>query len=72
MINKTLKAYRMLKGIKQEEVAEILGISLTTYSKKETGKTQFSLEEAKKMSDYFNISIEQLFFADRVNLSNTI
>ncbi|MFT8343400.1 MAG: helix-turn-helix transcriptional regulator [Clostridium beijerinckii] len=72
MANKTLKAYRMLKGVKQEDIAEILGITLTTYSKKETGKTQFSLQEAKKISDYLNVPIEQLFFAKRVNLLNTI
>ncbi|NFO40829.1 helix-turn-helix transcriptional regulator [Clostridium botulinum] len=72
MVNKTLKAYRMLKGIDQKNVAQMLGISLTTYSKKETGKTQFSLEEAKKISDYFNLSIEQLFFTEEVNLMNTL
>ncbi|MFL0168670.1 helix-turn-helix transcriptional regulator [Candidatus Clostridium helianthi] len=72
MANKTLKAYRMLKGVKQEDIAEILGITLTTYSKKETGKTQFSLQEAKKISDYLNVPIEQLFFAKRVNLLNTM
>ncbi|WP_026889561.1 helix-turn-helix transcriptional regulator [Clostridium beijerinckii] len=71
MANKTLKAYRMLKGVKQEDIAEILGITLTTYSKKETGKTQFSLHEAKKISDYLNVPIEQLFFAKQVNLLNT-
>lgn len=72
MANKTLKAYRMLKGVKQENIAEILGITLTTYSNKETGKTQFSLNEAKKISDYLNVPIEQLFFTNEVNLSNTI
>ena len=64
MANKTLKAYRMLKGVKQENIAEILGITWTTYRNKETGKTQFSLDEAKKISDYLNVSIEQLFFAN--------
>ncbi|MBY6916003.1 helix-turn-helix transcriptional regulator [Clostridium botulinum] len=72
MTNQTLKAYRMLKGVKQEAIAEILGITLTTYSNKETGKTQFSLYEAKKISDYLNVSIEQLFFTNEVNLMNTI
>lgn len=72
MANKTLKAYRMLKGIKQEKIAKILGITLTTYSNKETGKTQFSLDEAKKISDYLNVPIEQLFFAHEVNLLNTV
>ncbi|MBE6089888.1 MAG: helix-turn-helix transcriptional regulator [Clostridium beijerinckii] len=71
MANKTLKAYRILKGVKQEDIAEILGITLTTYSKKETGKTQFSLQEAKKISDYLNVPIEQLFFAKGVNILNT-
>lgn len=72
MANKTLKAYRMLKGVKQEKIAEILGITLSTYSNKETGKTQFSLYEAKKISDYLNVPIEQLFFTNEVNLLNTI
>lgn len=72
MTNQTLKAYRMLKGVKQENIAMMLGVTLTTYSNKETGKTQFSLYEAKKISDYFGIPIEQLFFANEVNLLNTV
>lgn len=72
MSNQTLKAYRMLKGVKQEDIARILEITLTTYSKKETGKAQFSLYEAKKISDYLNVSIEQLFFTNEVNLMKTI
>lgn len=70
MTNKRLKMYRMLKGVKQEEMAEILNVSLTTYSNKETGKTGFTLAEAKTMSDFFNTSIDSLFFNNGDNEMN--
>lgn len=70
-VNK-LKAYRSLKGIKQEDIANLLGIGLNTYNFKENGKKSFSLNEAKIIADFFNTTIDELFFEDKVNLGNTL
>lgn len=64
---KKLKAYRQLKGMKQKDLAQYLGVSLNTYNFKENGKQDFTLTEAKKISNYFGLSIEEIFFSDNVN-----
>jgi len=69
-INK-LKAYRTLYNVKQEEIAKILGMSLSTYSCKEKGTRQFTLDEAKKICDYFGVTIEEIFFSNIVNKLDT-
>jgi putative transcriptional regulator len=66
-INK-LKAYRMLHALKQEEVAKHLGMSLSTYNCKENGSRKFTVDEAKKVCDYFGVSIEEIFFNQSVNM----
>lgn len=72
MANKKLKVYRTMNGVNQGELAKLLEITLSTYSKKETGKAVFTLVEAKKLSEYFNTNIEELFFNSEVNFKNTI
>lgn len=71
MADKKLKVLRLLNDINQDEMAELLNITLSTYSKKETGKASFTLEEAKKIADYFKTTIDELFFSDKVNFTNT-
>lgn len=72
MANKKLKVYRTIKAINQSELAEVIGVTLSTYSKKETGKAVFTLIEAKQLAEYFETSIEELFFKYEVNFKNTI
>jgi len=64
---KKLKAYRQLTGMNQSEFGKTLGISLSNYNSKENGKTPFTLEEAKKISEYFQTTIDEVFFKDDVN-----
>lgn len=58
-------------GIKQEEFAEMLEMSPANYSKKERGEIKYSLEEAKKVADFFEKSIEEIFFAEEVSKTET-
>lgn len=66
-----LKAFRKLKGLTQADVANELGILYTTYSLKENGKQDFSLPEAKKIADLFNLTIDEVFFSQEVNIKFT-
>lgn len=72
MANKKLKIYRTMKSINQSELAKVIGVTLSTYSKKETGKAVFTLIEAKQLAEYFETTIEELFFKCEVNFMNTI
>lgn len=60
-------AYPMLyitrkeKGDTQKKVAEKLSITPQRYQLKETGKANFTLPEAKILSEMYGMSIDELF-----------
>lgn len=62
-----IKIYRALHSLKQEDISKKLGITLGTYSLKESGKAQFTLGEAKIIADLFNKTIDEIFFENKVN-----
>lgn len=67
-----VKDLRNQYNVKQEELANILGVSLGNYSKKEAGIINFSLIEAREISRYFNLSIEGIFFDSEVSKYETL
>lgn len=50
-----LKALRLKKGLKQKDIAQILGINTNSYTKKENKKNPFTLAEAKILKEYFEL-----------------
>ncbi|MCQ9211848.1 MULTISPECIES: helix-turn-helix domain-containing protein [unclassified Streptococcus] len=48
-------------GITQEELAQKIGISTTSYYKKETGKRDFKLKECYRIAEILNKEISDLF-----------
>lgn len=56
-----LKALRKQKGLKQQEVAEFIGITRAAYANIENGKRETDFTTLKKLADYFNVSIDYLF-----------
>lgn len=61
IFSKRLKELRLKKGLKQQELAEILGIKRNTYSDWENGKTEPSYENLVKLADLFEVSLDWLF-----------
>ena len=51
-----LKNLRQSRGLKQKELADILGITSATYSRYETGKFQLNQSVLYKLVKYFNVS----------------
>lgn len=67
-----LKKIREEKNITQEEIAAMLGYKHKSgYSKLENGDRKISVEQAKVISDFFNMSIEDIFFDTKVNKMTT-
>ena len=62
MYTQNIKALRAVKGLRQEDLAKFLGISLNSYNNKENGKREFSLMEANSLAKLFGYSIEEIFF----------
>lgn len=56
-----LEALRKEKGIRQEELAEILGVSRQTIGSLENGRYNPSIMLAFKIARFFNMSIEEIF-----------
>ena len=61
-----LKVARILRGLRQSDMAKMLGISLKTYQRRETryNNTDFTLVEISTISCEFKISIDSLFFTN--------
>ncbi len=62
-MSENIKLYiaRREKRLKQKEVAVKLGIHPQTYHKKECGKLDFSLREAKMLAKMFGCTLDDLF-----------
>lgn len=56
-----LKGILMINGMTQQDLANILNLSASTLNFKINGKTEFTLTEAKKISSYFKMDIEEIF-----------
>ena len=50
------------KGITQEKMAELLGISKNNYNQKENGKLDFGLIEVKKILKILDCNYNDIFF----------
>ncbi len=61
IFSERIKRLRKNKGLKQQELAEILGIKRNTYSDWENGKTEPSFENLIKLADLLEVSIDWLF-----------
>lgn len=69
MIGDNLKLLRKRKGDSQEEIANNLGLTRSSYSGYENGVAEPNLDTLIKFSDYFNISLDKLIKLDLANIS---
>jgi len=63
-MRKKLRELRKMKNLTQDEMAKILNISRAYYGMIETGKRNPNLLLAKKIAEFHNINLEEIFFAD--------
>lgn len=57
-----LKGLRSKLRLKQTDIAKLLNISIQAYSQKEVGKRNFTMEEMKKISEFLNLPVDDIFF----------
>lgn len=65
-MHKRLKVLMFERDITQRQLADIIGINISTLNGKISGKREFTLSEINKIITYFNLSFEQIFFANKV------
>lgn len=59
-----LQELRVQNKEPQRVLANLLGLSVVDYCKRELGYTRVTLEEAHKLAVHWGLSIEEIFFAD--------
>ena len=59
-----LKEYREAKGLKQADLAELVGVRRETIVNLEKGKYNPSLKLAMDIATVFHTTVEELFFFD--------
>lgn len=73
-----IRTYRTMKGLSQENVAKLLGISLNSYSKIERGETDITVTRLQQIADVLQIRITDIvglgdngFYYPNGNQNNT-
>ncbi len=69
MLGEKIKLYRESKKMTQVEIAELLGVKPATVSKYESGAIEPNIESLKKLSELFDISIDELLKEDEFDIS---
>ena len=58
--NENLKEARIKKGLSQKEVADNIGVAISTYSLYESGNREPNVQTIKKIADFLGISADEL------------
>lgn len=69
-----LKSYRVKLGFTQKNIAKLLQIDVTTYSKKENGVIEFKASEISILKVILNLTpmdIDEIFFNHNVEINST-
>lgn len=69
MLSRELKSLRALYGFTQKQLADKLGIGETSYTKRENGDLDFTIDEVKAIKEIFNLKDEdiiRIFFTSEV------
>ena len=64
MLKDNLIMLRNLKGMSQEDIADVIGISRQAYARWEKGDTVPDVEKCAALADYYGVSIDSLWNHD--------
>lgn len=59
-VGKTIKGIREEKGLTQQQIAELVHMHRSNYSKVESGERELSIEAVNTVAKYFGMTIDQL------------
>ena len=69
MLGEKIKLYRERKKMTQVQIAEILGVKPATVSKYESGTLEPNIESLKKLSELFEVTVDELLKEDCFDIS---
>ena len=59
-LSSNLKLLKVKKPYKQKEIADFVGVTVSTWSNYEVGRSEPKLEDLVKISDFFGITVDSL------------
>lgn len=59
-VGKNIKNIRKNRGITQQQLADLINMHRSNYSKVETGQREISISALAKIAKYFNVSVDDL------------
>ncbi|GHU51915.1 hypothetical protein AGMMS49975_06680 [Clostridia bacterium] len=66
LIENSVRELRISKNISAKELMKLLNLKTkSAYYRKETGEVRFSLAEARKISEFFEMDIDDIFFDNK-------
>ncbi|NIJ51537.1 helix-turn-helix domain-containing protein [Dyadobacter arcticus] len=66
-----IRLMRLQKGLSQENMADMLGLSTTAYGDLERGRTELSISRLENISKYLDIPLPELMGFDSLSMSET-
>lgn len=70
LFNEILKELRTQKGYSQQDLADVLNLKVSSYGKKELGKSDISLSQLECISNFYKMSVlELLAYPDAVTIN---
>ncbi len=68
-MKKTLREYRKEKGLTQSQMAEMIGIVVSSYNMYETGQRSVPIAKAEKIATILNVKVDEIFLPKKFTTS---
>lgn len=65
-VNDQIRRLRLVRGITQEYVADLLNINSSTFGKMERGQLEFRFGYIERIADHFGLSVHELIEYDQI------
>lgn len=69
-VGSRIEGLRITKKVNQEELAQYIGVTRATLSRIEKNKFNIDVEKAIKICEYFDVSMEYLYYGDENDKNN--
>ena len=73
-IGNNIKELRKSKGVTQQQIADLINMHRSNYSKVENGQREISISALNKIAKYFNVSIDDIInnneVPEEINVEN--
>lgn len=60
-VSDILYKLRVNKNLSQQNIADELGVDISTYSRYEKGKAELKISHAKRLADFYGLTLDQFY-----------